>query len=172
MDNNLELTTNDAFNDLDIQIEPSNKKKNTRLHRAIKYVFDKDRPPFYHIVNSAFNFVTNEKYSKGLENLTDAQKSENIQGAKNSAKILGGVCTAGLTEGGYALAEKVAPYHYGHIDISWQMLGMIAVGACIAHYSKNFKQWEKDYPVYSAGMKFVSFAYGLTTIADMIIRHL
>jgi hypothetical protein len=171
MDENLEIMTNDAFNDIDIQLGTSNKKKNP-VSKAINFVFDKDKPPLYNVVNWAFNVATRGRYNIHIEDTIDTHKSANIQGAKKSAKILGGVCTGIATEGGYALAEKVAPYHYGHIDGAWQILGMIGVGACIAHYSKNFKQWEKDYPVYSAGMKLTTFAYGGITILDMVFRHL
>jgi hypothetical protein len=155
MDEQLEIMTNDAFKDLDIKIKGW-----------------ESLPPFYNQVNWLFNKATKGKYSDATNNATAEELSAQIKSAKKSAAKWGGICTAMVTEGGYALAEKIAPYHFGHNDFEWKILGLTALVGGVIYYSNNFKQWNEKFPVYMAGMKATTFAYSLTTVADMVIRYL
>jgi hypothetical protein len=155
MNKNLESTTNNSYKKLDVQTEVT--KKN---------------PPFYNTVNWLFNKATRGKYSIKGKDLTEEELVMQINGAKKSAAKWGGICTTVVTEGGYALAEKIAPYNFGHIDSEWKILGLTALAGSILYYSDNFKEWNKKFPVYMNGMKFATAAYSITTIADIIIRHL
>jgi len=158
MDEQLEIMTNDAFNDLDIKV---------------KGLDTENLPPLYNQVKWLFNKATKGKYSMNLENATEAQKFANIQSAEKSAAKWGGWCTAGLGTLFYGGMALLAPEHYQSIGWAWDVLNMdaVATGAILIGLSDHFRDWKRDHQVYMSGAKHLGIAGFAVPAVDLAIKY-